>query len=185
MTQRWIAAVAVAAVIATLAIAWPDDDQPGVACPASAKPAKLNFTLKDVNGLDVNLADYKGKVLLLDFWATWCGPCKVEIPAFMRLRDRYREQGFEVAGVIIQDDFANAGPFAAKLKMNYPVLNGTERDDLIDAFGPFAGLPTSLLINRDGLVCKRHLGLPGVGISEGSLEEAVEKFFDAEIRALL
>jgi cytochrome c biogenesis protein CcmG/thiol:disulfide interchange protein DsbE len=184
MRTRWLAAVAVAAVIATLAIAWPDDAT-GVACPASARPATLHFTLKDVNGIDVNLADYKGKVLLLDFWATWCGPCKVEIPAFMRLRERYRAQGFEVASVIIQDDFANAGPFSAKLEMNYPVLNGTERDDLIDAFGPFAGLPTSFLINRDGLVCKRHLGLPQVDMSQGPLEEAVEKFFDAEIRALL
>src|SRR3954447_11962540 len=89
------------------------------ACPADAKPANLNFTLKDTTGKDVRLADYKGKVLLLDFWATWCGPCKIEIPGFIELYDKYRKDGLEVVGVVLLDKFENAKPFAVTMKMNY------------------------------------------------------------------
>src|SRR5438105_8677960 len=86
------------------------------ACPADAKPANLNFTLKDTAGKDVKLADFKGKVLLLDFWATWCEPCKLEIPGFIDLYQKYNSQGLEVIGVDTMDDFPKAAPFAEQLK---------------------------------------------------------------------
>src|SRR3954471_7835928 len=75
----------------------------GAACPADAKPANFDFTLKDVDGKDVRFADYKGKVVLLDFWATWCVPCKVEIPIFIDLCNRYKRQGFEVVSIVLLD----------------------------------------------------------------------------------
>src|SRR5689334_3838233 len=72
-------------------------------CPADSKPANLTFTLKDMNGADVRLATYKGKVVLLDFWATWCGPCKIEIPWFEEFQDRYGKQGLQIVGVSVDD----------------------------------------------------------------------------------
>jgi thiol-disulfide isomerase/thioredoxin len=154
-------------------------------CPADAKKANFDFTLKDLTGKNVKLSDYRGKVLLLDFWATWCGPCKIEIPGFIELYDKYRGAGFEAVGVVVQDRFSNAVPFAQKNRMNYAVLDGDGRDDLEEAYGPFFGLPTSLLIARDGRICQKHLGLPSTSRSSAPLDKAVRDRFEAEIKALL
>lgn len=156
------------------------------ACPADAKPANLNFTLQDIDGKDVTLTDYKGKVVLLDFWATWCAPCKIEIPVFIDLYNKYKGQGFEVVSVVLLDKFVNAKPFAVQMKINYPVLDGDPQQDKIDdAYGPLFGLPMSFLISRDGRVCQKHLGLPAVESGGEPDEKAVKALFEAEIKALL
>jgi thiol-disulfide isomerase/thioredoxin len=158
----------------------------GAACAADAKPANLDLTLKDIDGKDVRLADYKGKVVLLDFWATWCVPCKVEIPIFIDLYNRYKSQGFEVVSVVLLDRFANAKPYAAKMQMNYPVLDGDPQQDTIDdAYGPLFGLPMSFLIGRDGRLCQKHLGLPGMQGTKEPDARTVGQIFEGEVKALL
>jgi thiol-disulfide isomerase/thioredoxin len=147
-------------------------DEPGAACEANAKPANLDFVLKDLDGNDVKLSSFKGKVILLNFWATWCGPCKAEIPGFVELQDKYRKD-LVVVGYDVDDTAEKARPFVAEYKMNYPVLLGLGREDVQDAFGPIWGIPASFLISRDGKVCKRHMGI------------APKETFEKEIKALL
>jgi thiol-disulfide isomerase/thioredoxin len=143
------------------------------ACPTDAPLAPLNFTVKDMHDQPVQLSDYAGKVVLLDFWATWCGPCKVEIPGFIDLQNKYGKDGFQVLGVSIDDTVAQLKPYAADMGMNYPVLQGLGHDDLLDAFGPMFGIPVSVVISRDGKMCARHMGFTSKDV------------FEAQIRALL
>jgi cytochrome c biogenesis protein CcmG/thiol:disulfide interchange protein DsbE len=133
---------------------------PGTAgCPANAKAANLNFSLKDIDNREVHLADLKGKVLLLDFWATWCAPCKIEIPWLIEFQERYGKSGLQVVGVSIDDPVEKLKPYASAMKMNYPVLVGLHHDDLLDAYGPMLGIPVSVVISRDGKICNKHTGL--------------------------
>jgi thiol-disulfide isomerase/thioredoxin len=152
------------------------DPQPpagGAACPANAKPANLNFTLKDMNNKEVKLSAFKGKVILLDFWATWCGPCKIEIPWFVEFQNKYGAQGLQVIGISIDDTLDKLKPYVGNAKMNYVVLQGLDHDDVQDAFGPMFGIPVTAVISRDGKICAKHVGL--------SSKDAFEK----EIKSLL
>jgi thiol-disulfide isomerase/thioredoxin len=128
------------------------------ACDADAEMANLDFVVQDMNGEDVRLSDYKGQVILLDFWATWCAPCRIEIPGFIELYDKYGPQGFVVIGFDVDDPVPAIQSFAAELKMNYPVLVGADRDDVKDAYGPPIGYPTSFVIDREGRICASHTG---------------------------
>ena len=176
MKTRWALATIGALALAVLTL--PADpwsslglaSAAGGACPANAKPANLNFTLKDLNNKDVKLSSFKGKVILLDFWATWCGPCKIEIPWFIEFNQKYKPQGLEVIGVVTEDTLEKAKPFAAEWKMNYTILQGNERDDVDDAFGPMFGLPVTVLISRDGKICGKHVGLSGKDVFEREIK---------------
>lgn len=191
MRARWIVAAlgALALAALTMAVPWPWPGKPVThvsnACPADAKVANLNFTMKDMKGQDVRLADYRGKVILLDFWATWCGPCKYEIPSFVQLQDQYGKDGFQVLGVSVDDPPEKLEPFAREYKMNYPVLQGLGHDDVQEAYGPIWGIPISVLISRSGRICAKHMGLPPTNKSTEPLEKAVKDVFEAEIQALL
>ena len=139
----------------------------------SSKQANLDFTVKDMNGARVRLADYKGKVILINFWATWCAPCKVELPGLIELQDAYKDKGLMVLGISEDDPPETLRTFATEWKVNYPMLVGLGEDKLFDAYGPLIGLPTSVIVGRDGAVCGRHVGA------------ATKEEFEREIKALL
>ena len=120
--------------------------------------APLDFTLKDVNGVDVNLASFKGKVILINFWATWCGPCRVEIPDLIELQGAYRDD-LVVLGIDVLDEFSRVEAFAREMKVNYPMLDANNREDVEKAYGPMWGLPTSVVVDRDGKVHRKHSGI--------------------------
>jgi thiol-disulfide isomerase/thioredoxin len=191
MRVRWIIAAIGAFGLALVTVYIPKPwtrHAGGVAsasCPANAKQANLNFSLNDMDGKTVRLADYKGKVILLDFWATWCGPCKYEIPGFVELQQQYRNQGLQVIGVSVDDTADKLPPFVKQFNINYPILLGLGHDDLQEAYGPIWGIPVNVLISREGKICARHTGLPPAESGSVSLQQAVKDAFEAEIRALL
>ena len=145
--------------------------RPAASRMAAGSPAALedapNFTVKELNGADASLAQYKGKVVLLNFWATWCEPCRVDIPWLIEFQNRYAARGFTVLGMAMDeggkkdvDPFVRDERFDAdgqKLAMNYPILIGN--DEVGDKFGGLLGLPTSVLISRDGKKIKTFIGL--------------------------
>jgi thiol-disulfide isomerase/thioredoxin len=189
MRVRWIIAAVGAFGLALVTIYVPKPwtrsaAGPGTsACPANAKVANLDFTMKDMNGRNVKLSDFKGKVILLDFWATWCGPCKYEIPGFVQLQEEYGPRGLQVIGVSVDDTMDKLLPFARQYNINYPILQGLGHDDVQEAYGPIWGIPINILISRDGKICAKHTGLPP---SEGEpLGKAVKDAYEAEIKALL
>ena len=172
MMARW-AGVFVGSVLALTMLSQTTGAAVPAGCDPKAKAANLKFSLKDITGKDVALSSYKGKVILLDFWATWCAPCKVEIPWFVEFYKKYQTRGFVVLGVSVDDPVSKLEPFVTRYKMNYPVLIGDARDDVKDAYGPLVGFPTSVLIGRDGTICKTHVGF------------APKEQFERDINALL
>jgi len=128
-------------------------------CDQAAKPARLDFVVKDMNGLDIRFADFKGRVILLNFWATWCGPCKAEIPWLVDLQAKYGSAGLQVLGFSVDDPPEKMKPYAAEYQINYPLLQGLGHDDVQEAYGPIWGVPMTFLISRDGRVCRTYRGI--------------------------
>jgi peroxiredoxin len=136
------------------------------------KPAP-DFTLKDADGKTVHLSDYKGKVVLLDFFATWCGPCKIEIPWFMDFERKHRDRGFSVLGVSMDDEgWEVVKPFLADLGVNYRVVIGN--DFTAQAYGGVDALPTAFLIDREGRIAAVHIGLAGRKDFEDGIEKLLQ-----------
>jgi peroxiredoxin len=155
------------------------DDQLGIAggedptdADAVGKMAPLNYTLKDMNGAAVNLASYKGKIILLNFWATWCPPCKVEIPDLIELQAQYKDD-VVVLGFSVDDTADQLKPFAEEYRMNYPVLVGLGHENIQEAYGPMWGIPVTIIIDRHGKIAKKQSGI--------RTKEQIER----EIKALL
>jgi peroxiredoxin len=125
------------------------------------RKAAPDFTLTDANGQSVKLSDYRGKVVLLNFWATWCGPCQIEIPWFVEFEQQFKSKGLEVVGVSMDDDGWKAvKPYLASHKVNYRVLLGDET--VSQLYGGLDALPTTFMIDREGkFAFSPHIGLAG------------------------
>ena len=132
-------------------------------------PMAPDFTLTDLNGAKLSLSDYKGKVVLLDFWATWCGPCRIEIPAFVQMQARYRDQGFTVIGLAIEDTPDAVHQFYQQFRMDYPVAMGDSK--VASLYGGILGLPTSFLIGRDGRIYSQHTGTTSPEVIEKEIQQ--------------
>ena len=136
------------------------------------KPAP-QFSLKDADGRLVRLSDYRGKVVLLDFWATWCGPCRIEIPWFMELQRKNKDRGFEVLGVAMDDEGWEAvKPFLQELSVNYRIVMGN--DATAQAYGGVDALPTTFLIDREGKIAAIHVGLASKRDFEDGVQELLQ-----------
>lgn len=133
-----------------------------------------DFELQDVaTGKPVRLADYKGKAVLLNFWATWCPPCKIEIPWFVDLQKQYGSEGLVILGVAMDDaSQQEIAKFAQDMGINYPILLGTEK--VGNAYGGVEALPTSFYIGRDGKIVTRSFGLHSHSDVEESIKAALK-----------
>ncbi len=120
----------------------------------SAAPA---FSLPDLDGKTVSLADFKGKVIILDFWATWCPPCRAEVPDFVRLQSKYRDKGLAVVGLSMDaGGVKDVRPFAEEFNVNYTML--IAKDETANAYGGIVGIPTTFVLDRQGRIVKKFVG---------------------------
>jgi peroxiredoxin len=146
--------------------------------PASAQrlnqPALApDFSLESLDGKTIRLSDLRGKAVLLNFWATWCGPCKIEMPWFVDLQNQYGAQGLQIVGVAMDDaSKEDISKFAKDMGVNYPILIGKE--SVGDQYGGVPALPESFLISRDGKIVDKIVGL----IGKAEIEDAVKKTLD-------
>jgi cytochrome c biogenesis protein CcmG/thiol:disulfide interchange protein DsbE len=150
----------------------------GTASAKANQPNEPDVTFEDLQGNKVPLASLKGKLVLVNFWATWCEPCRVEIPWMIAFQQKYGSQGFTLLGVAMDDEGKSVvAPYIQKTQfdvnghpttMDYPIVLGT--DDIATQFGGLIGLPTSVLISRDGKVVKRYVGL----VNEKDLDKEIQ-----------
>lgn len=139
----------------------------------SDRKAAPEFSLKDVDGRTVTLAEYKGKVVLLNFWATWCGPCKIEIPWFVDFEQKYKDRGFAVLGVAMDEEGWEAvKPYLEQAKVNYRVVVGN--DSVAALYGGVDSLPTSFVLDQDGRIAATHVGLVSKSDYENEISQLLE-----------
>jgi peroxiredoxin len=127
-----------------------------------------DFTLPTLDGQDLRLSSYRGRVVLLDFWATWCDPCREEIPHFVELQQKYGDRGLQIIGISMDDSAEPVRPFSQQFHMNYPVLMGTAKTG--ELYGGILGLPISFLIGRDGRIYAKHIGATDAAVFEKEIK---------------
>jgi thiol-disulfide isomerase/thioredoxin len=134
-----------------------------------ARTAAPDWQLTDLNGKPVKLSDFRGKVVLLDFWATWCAPCRIEIPHFVELQKQYGNKGLTVIGVSLDEQ----GPqvvkeFAKRFGVTYPIVIGNEK--AVEAYGGIDAIPTTFVIDRQGRIVSRHMGYDDKAVFEKEIQ---------------
>lgn len=128
-----------------------------------------DFKLKDVDGADFDSSSLKGKVAIVDFWATWCPPCRMEVPHFQALHEKYNDQGLEIIGISLDSEGAyNVKPFMKKNNVTYKMLIGD--DQVTNAFGGIRAIPTTFVVDRNGKVVKEYVGYRGPEVFEEDIK---------------
>jgi thiol-disulfide isomerase/thioredoxin len=176
---------ALAAVAKGELVAVPGGDAPQYLSPLTGRPAPA-FALNDVDGKKVSLASYRGKAVLVNFWATWCGPCKIETPWLVELRNKYAAQGFEILGVDTEaedlkpddtagwaKDKAAVNKFTAEEKVDYPML--LDGDSISTQYGGLDDLPASFFVDRNGKVVAASVGLTSESDVENNIKKALNQ----------
>ncbi len=165
-----IAAVVLVGAALFIDFRWMQKNAPKAAAPTASNLADApNFTVPDLQGANVSLEKYRGKLVLVNFWATWCGPCEIEMPWFIEFQQKYGSRGFTMVGLAMDEEGQSVvAPWiqqkrfevnGSQVPVNYPILLGN--DKVAEQFGGLIGLPTSVLISRDGKIIKRFIGLVG------------------------
>jgi peroxiredoxin len=171
-----LALVVVALVVALmLYFGYHQVRHPGAASAAHMTGATLapDFSLESLDGSTMRLSDLRGKAVLLNFWATWCGPCKIEMPWFVDFQSQYASQGLQIVGVAMDDaSKEDIGKFAKDMGVNYPILIG--KDSVGDQYGGVPALPETFVITRDGKIIDKIIGLRGKGEIEDAIKKALE-----------
>ncbi|MFZ0293115.1 MAG: TlpA disulfide reductase family protein [Candidatus Sulfotelmatobacter sp.] len=126
-----------------------------------------DFSLPDLAGKKLDLSSYRGKVVLLDFWATWCDLCRDEIPNFVELQNKYGDRGLQIIGVSMDDGPEPVRDFYRRFKMNYPVAMGNAKTG--ELYGGVLGLPIAFLIGRDGRISTKHIGATDISVLENEI----------------
>ena len=130
---------------------------PGGVCDAAPQDAPLDFVLKDLNDNPVSLARYSGNVIVLNFWATWCTPCRIEVPRLIKLQDQFRAKGLTVVGLSMDTELQKVRDYAQRTGINYPILVIGTDHAIEKAYAPIWGVPSTVLIRRNGLICRRQM----------------------------
>lgn len=144
---------------------------PSIASHLRGEPAP-DFELVSIDGGKMKLSDFRGKAVLLNFWATWCGPCKIEMPWFVELQKEYGPQGLQVVGVAMDEaDQEDIAKFARDMRVNYPILIG--KDEVGTSYGGVNVLPTTFFIDRDGKLIAREFGLQSRSVFVDHIKEAL------------
>lgn len=129
----------------------------GIACSPEENPLASDFVLTTLEGDTIRLSDYRGKVVIIDIWDTWCPPCRKGIPEFIEMFNTYRKKGFVVLGLALgQRGIDKVRSFAVEYKMDYPVAVLDQK--VLDDYGPIRGIPTAFLIDREGRIVKKYVG---------------------------
>jgi peroxiredoxin len=137
--------------------------------PAVSAPA---LTLVDLEGNKIETTQYRGKVVLVNFWAAWCTPCAEEIPQFTSFQEKYRGQGLQIIGFSMEDQESKLREFYRKYKMNYPVVIGNQQ--IAQEYGGILGLPTTFLVGRDGRISKKYSGLTDFALLEHDISDLLQ-----------